>query len=511
MMIKVFNKIPFLKSLIKLRARKIDIVETIEECELIANKLEKSTSYLPILGLDCEWVTQNDIRHPVAMLQIADNNGMCSLIRLSKLETIPTSLSNILGNSNIIKVGVAILDDAHLLMNDYNIQVSGCIDLRYLAKECSLQERSLSALAYELLGCELDKDWRVRASNWEAELLNDRQIKYAAMDAFVAIKIFEQFRNIKISWWNWLFLTEKQKWNDFIVKYSEYIDLPYKNMKSNGNTTFKSKSNIRSYSTSTIKAAQVYDNCLMENIDGTVMSTCSHKKVDWYISQGLAKLVKDNPRTIRLNFSADLKNRKDKFSVLPRENICTVCGRPEYFRKKKIIPKEFVRHMPTAYKSHIPHDTLLLCYWCHIKSNTFDSTIRKKLFDICKTNEVNPNEYRKIPAYVKIMRSKSLAQTLLKSRHKLPDKIIYELKLEIAEIYNIKPNRVFDSFLETLVTIKSLKYENDSQHNNAAKKVVEHFLERNALNELKTMWRQHFLNTMKPKYLPTLWSVSYDG
>jgi hypothetical protein len=77
-------------------------------------------------------------------------------------------------------------------------------------------------------------------------------------------------------------LTEKQKWNDFIVKYSEYIDLPYKNMKSNGNTTFKSKSNIRSYSTSTIKAAQVYDNCLMENIDGTVMSTCSHKKVDWY-------------------------------------------------------------------------------------------------------------------------------------------------------------------------------------------------------------------------------------
>jgi ribonuclease D len=90
------------------------------------------------------------------------------------------------------------LDDAHLLMNDYNIQVSGCIDLRYLAKECSLQERSLSALAYELLGCELDKDWRVRASNWEAELLNDRQIKYAAMDAFVAIKIFEQFRNIKV-------------------------------------------------------------------------------------------------------------------------------------------------------------------------------------------------------------------------------------------------------------------------------------------------------------------------
>lgn len=101
-------------------------------------------------------------------------------------------------NPNVIKVGVAISDDAHLLMNDYNIQVSGYIDLRYLAKECCLQERSLAALANKLLGCELDKDWRVRASDWEAELLTDRQIEYAALDAYVAVKILEQLRNKQV-------------------------------------------------------------------------------------------------------------------------------------------------------------------------------------------------------------------------------------------------------------------------------------------------------------------------
>lgn len=85
-----------------------------------------------------------------------------------------------------------------------------------------------------------------------------------------------------MSWWKRLFLTDKQKWNEVVEKYSEYKDLPFKNVRTNGNTNFKSKSNVRSYSTSTIKAAQVYDNCLMENIDGSVMSTCSHKKVDWY-------------------------------------------------------------------------------------------------------------------------------------------------------------------------------------------------------------------------------------
>lgn len=41
MMIKVFNKIPLLKSFVKLRARQIDIVESVEQCEEIAKKFEK--------------------------------------------------------------------------------------------------------------------------------------------------------------------------------------------------------------------------------------------------------------------------------------------------------------------------------------------------------------------------------------------------------------------------------------------------------------------------------------
>jgi len=49
-----------------------------------------------------------------------------------------------------------------------------------------------------------------------------------------------------------------------------------------------------------------------------------------------------------------------------------------------------------VYKTHIPHDTLLLCYWCHIKSNTYDLAIRKKLFDMCQVKELNTNEYQKV-------------------------------------------------------------------------------------------------------------------
>jgi len=49
-----------------------------------------------------------------------------------------------------------------------------------------------------------------------------------------------------------------------------------------------------------------------------------------------------------------------------------------------------------VHKTHIPHDTLLLCYWCHIKSNAYDLAIRKKLFNMCQIKELNPNEYQKV-------------------------------------------------------------------------------------------------------------------
>lgn len=147
-----------------------------------------------------------------------------------------------------------------------------------------------------------------------------------------------------------------------------------------------------------------------------------------YIQQGLAKLVNNDPKTIRLNFPAKLKNKNDVFSILSRENICSVCGWSNHFCKKSIIPKEFIRHMPSMYrfifvylifiinynqyiwisvvnKSHISHDTLLLCYWCHIKSNESDLNIRKKLFDMCKINKFNPKEYQTVIHLINLLKN----------------------------------------------------------------------------------------------------------
>ncbi|MPC32677.1 Exonuclease 3'-5' domain-containing protein 2 [Portunus trituberculatus] len=57
--------------------------------------------------------------------------------------------------------------------------VQGCIDLRHLVLLKEENEGGhhlgLSALAKTFLGITLDKDWRVRASDWEADTLSKRQ------------------------------------------------------------------------------------------------------------------------------------------------------------------------------------------------------------------------------------------------------------------------------------------------------------------------------------------------
>ena len=44
----------------------------------------------------------------------------------------------------------------------------------------------MKSLATNILDVTLDKHWHVQASNWEAQKLNQRQIKYATNDVLTA-------------------------------------------------------------------------------------------------------------------------------------------------------------------------------------------------------------------------------------------------------------------------------------------------------------------------------------
>ena len=55
----------------------------------------------------------------------------------------------------------------------------------------------MAGLASSFLGVRMDKDWRVRASDWEADVLSDRQTLYAANDALLSINVAMQGKAIE--------------------------------------------------------------------------------------------------------------------------------------------------------------------------------------------------------------------------------------------------------------------------------------------------------------------------
>jgi exonuclease 3'-5' domain-containing protein 2 len=121
----------------------------------------------------------------------------------------------------VIKAGVTPNTDSKYLFEDYNIQVNGTLDLRFLAKLAQQNAQGLGSLSKAVIGIELDKDWRVRCSDWEVDVLSKRQIDYASKDAYVGIEIFRKLYKM---------IRPGEMSADVIRKFCDrYTDIAFKN------------------------------------------------------------------------------------------------------------------------------------------------------------------------------------------------------------------------------------------------------------------------------------------
>lgn len=50
----------------------------------------------PILGFDCEWITEGKKRRPIALLQLATYKQFCVILRLTQLPDIPKTFKVII-------------------------------------------------------------------------------------------------------------------------------------------------------------------------------------------------------------------------------------------------------------------------------------------------------------------------------------------------------------------------------------------------------------------------------
>lgn len=142
-----------------------------------------------IVGLDVEW-RPNFTRHqnnPVATLQLCVGRR-CLIFQVIYCEYIPESLKEFLLNPRYAFVGVGIANDIEKLEEDYTLRVNNSVDLRELA-DCSLRNAGLKRLCQAVLGKEMEKPKHVAIGRWDNECLDNDQVQYACVDAFVSFEI----------------------------------------------------------------------------------------------------------------------------------------------------------------------------------------------------------------------------------------------------------------------------------------------------------------------------------
>ena len=163
-----------------------------------AGEAERAVDYLlsqSILGVDTE--TRPSFKkgqiHQVALLQVSTHDT-CFLFRLNYLGMAP-AVVRLLEDEQVPKVGLSWHDDILQLHKRGNFKPGNFIDLQKHVGEIGVEDRSLQKLYANFFGKKISKSQQL--SNWENDVLQERQKIYAATDAWACIQLYEELQRLE--------------------------------------------------------------------------------------------------------------------------------------------------------------------------------------------------------------------------------------------------------------------------------------------------------------------------
>jgi ribonuclease D len=168
---------------------KIYLIDSPDQVEDAVDFLEDQR----IIGFDTE--TKPSFRkgqfNHVSLLQLSTSE-QAFLFRLNKIG-FPDPLRNLLEKENLVKIGAAVHDDLKGLrkLTDSFFPLS-FFDLNDELKKVGFHNVGVRNLSGMVLKIRISKTEQV--SNWEADKLTEKQLRYAATDAWACLEIFNLLR-----------------------------------------------------------------------------------------------------------------------------------------------------------------------------------------------------------------------------------------------------------------------------------------------------------------------------
>jgi len=173
---------------------KISVINTLEQCLAIEEELKVAT----LLGFDTEskpTFIKGEVQTGPHLIQLATHEK-AYLFQVS--QPILHFLKPIFANSDQIKVGFGLKNDAHLFRKR-NIELNNTIELSKCFSNFGLSNALGIKNAMALLfNVNFPKSKSISTSNWSRKTLTTPQIEYAAADAYASLLIFEELLRLNL-------------------------------------------------------------------------------------------------------------------------------------------------------------------------------------------------------------------------------------------------------------------------------------------------------------------------
>jgi hypothetical protein len=243
-----------------------------------------------------------------------------------------------------------------------------------------------------------------------------------------------------------------------------------------------------------IQERNLYENHRVFHPDGNFMFFAKRKKINSYLNKNLAKIIAEvnGVMDIQLTFEPKGKGSVSEFYKIPKKNVCVVSGIPNQLSRHHIVPEIFLIHFPDNIKKHNSHDIVLIDHELHHK---YEFKYAKKLINQLarRYGAMTIGEFNNL--HTEKIRPIKIAYLLLKHAEDLPDRVYRSQVSQFKELTGLEATE------ENLMLYKNKK-------RTQAKEYGAYFV--NFIPDIKEFckeWRQHFIDSMNPQFMPDKWSV----
>ena len=167
---------------------------------IASGETERAVEYLlsqRMLGVDTETRPsfKKGRQNIVSLLQVSTLDT-CFLFRLNYTGMTP-AIIRFLEDTTVPKIGLSWHDDILSLKKRTDFKPGLFIDLQKHVGELGIEDQSLQKLYANLLGQRIMK--REQLSNWENDVLTEKQKSYAATDAWACIMLYQELLRLQQS------------------------------------------------------------------------------------------------------------------------------------------------------------------------------------------------------------------------------------------------------------------------------------------------------------------------